>query len=217
MKKLILIGITVGIASLAQATTVSTTTYTVNAPSTIVGTGALNGANAYEWGISGISLAANQTISGATLQFTGLQLQISGNGNNVWASLLNLNNTGLTTISDGDAVGDYFNGGISSSLYKSLGSSITFNSNLTTPAQTWTIDFANITGALSVLNTDAADGIFDIGIDPDCHFTDTGITFTYTVSTTSVPDTATTMLLLGTSMLGLEIFRRKFVPAKNQA
>jgi len=80
----------------------------------------------------------------------------------------------------------------------------------------------NITGtltgtALADLNYDLAhNGGFNIGFDPNCTYYSnvTTMSFTYTKS---VPDTAVTVLLLGASLLGLEIFRRKFAPAKNQA
>ena len=232
MKKLILISFGIGVLNLAQATSYTYATYTVNAPSSL---GTLVGTYAYEWGVSITSLSAGQTITSATLSFNGVVLTATGNGNNIYASLLNLNDSGVTQYTDNDAYGDYFsstkfkgttasNGDYKnltgskppSGYYTSLGVSQTFYLNK--PAQDWidplTGTFNPLTGVttgeLAILNADALDGNFDIGIDPDCHYNIGSITFTYTVATpVSVPDTATTAGLLGMSFLGLLAFRRK--------
>ena len=185
----------------------------------------MNGNNAYEWGIS-IPLSAGQTIYSATLSFNGIVLTSTGTGgNNIKASLLNLNNTGTITWTDNDASSDYFNTtkfkGASgdyknaygqkptSGYYTSLGTSQAFGLNKS-PAD-WSVTFN--TAQLAILNSDVLDGIFDIGIDPDCHFNVGSIKFTYTTISTphppSVPDTAASAGLLGMSFLGLLVFRRK--------
>jgi hypothetical protein len=223
MKKLILIGLGIGVLNLAQATSYTYATYTVNAPSSL---GTLVGTYAYEWGVSITPLSAGQTITSAKLSFNGVVLTATGNGDNIYASLLNLSDSGVTQYTDNDVPGDFFSSstftGTSSSssyyqthshhslpsgYYTSLGQSQQFSLNAS-PAN-WTID-PFTSGELGALNTDALDGNFDIGIDPDCHYNIQSITFTYTVSTpVSVPDTATTAGLLGMSFLGLLAFRRK--------
>jgi hypothetical protein len=219
MKKLILICIGIGILNLAQATYYTYANYTAPQPTSLEGTGALIGTYAYEWGISITPLSANQTITSATLSLNGIVLTATGNGNNIYGSLLNLNDSGVTTFTDNDKPGDYFSTTQfsvdyknlhgtalpSSYNYTSLGTSQTFSLNAS-PAN-W-IDKLT-TGELSALNADALDGKFDIGIDPDCHYNVGSITFTYTVCTTNVPDTAMTAGLLGASFLGLLVFRRK--------
>jgi hypothetical protein len=226
VKKILLIGLGIGMLNLAKANT-----FTISDPivviSSISGIGAMNGNNAYEWGIP-ISLLSGQTINSATLAFNGIVLTAGGTGgNNIKASLLNLNNTGTITWTDNDAPSDYFNstkfkGSSSTSgdykntfgskptsgYYTSLGTSQTFSLN--SVAADWSVTFS--AAQLNILNADVLDGKFDIGIDPDCHFNVGSIKFTYTISTPlppSVPDTAAAAGLLGMSFLGLLAFRRK--------
>ena len=63
MKKLILIGITAGIASLAQATSVTLDSGT-----------ALNGTYAYLYNVNSISLPSGYSIGDATLSFNSITL-----------------------------------------------------------------------------------------------------------------------------------------------
>ncbi|MDD5673867.1 MAG: PEP-CTERM sorting domain-containing protein [Chitinivibrionales bacterium] len=78
---------------------------------------------------------------------------------------------------------------------------VTYN-NITTPVtETW--DFTG--SQLSTLNSYAADGKIAIGFDPDCHFTNTGIT----LKLTTVPEPGM-LTVLGLSLLGLlGLARRK--------
>ena len=228
MKKLILIGFGIGVLNMAQATSFTYATYTAE-PKSLEGTGALVGTYAYEWGISITPLSAGQKITSATLSFNGVVLTATGNGNDIYASLLNLSDSGVTRYTDNDAPGDFFNSStftgqsssssyyqthshhsLPSGYYTSLGHSQTFSLNASPANWIDTLSGTVTSGELGALNADALDGIFDIGIDPDCHYNIKSITFTYTISTpVSVPDTATTASLLGMSFLGLMVFRRK--------
>ena len=105
MKKLILIGITVGIVSLAQATSI---TNTLNSGTS------LSGNNAYLYQVSPISLSTGQSINSATLSFNNI---VGANGYVIYSDLIKLNNS-TTTPSDSDIPGDYFQ------------SSTTYNKNL---------------------------------------------------------------------------------------
>src|ERR1700722_2638870 len=102
MKKIFLIGLLSSSLSFAQATT-------IDAPSSLVGVQSLNGQDAYEWGV-GLTLTPGQQITSASITFTGTELAVansSGTGY-LYTDLLNLNNPGVTTLSDNDAAGDYF-------------------------------------------------------------------------------------------------------------
>jgi hypothetical protein len=209
MKKILLIATLVGTCGLLRATT-------INAPSSLVGTSVLLGQDAYSWGIS-IAVPTGETVASAQINFTGVVLTASGNSAGtgmLYTDLLNSHHTGVTTATDNDATGDYWATQFSSANITSLGTQF-----FASVGTSWTGSY-NITGtALAALNTYLTAGGFSIGIDPDCHYTVGGLSFTYTLSPTThtVPDGAMTAFLVVISLAGLEIFRRQFVPAKNKA
>jgi hypothetical protein len=209
MKKTIIIAAVVGICGLAQATT-------INAPSTLVGASALDGNNAYSWGIA-VAVPTGETITSAEIDFTGVQLTVansSGTGY-LYTDLLNSKTTGVTTASDGDAAGDYWATKYSGANITSLGTKV-FAAVGTTLTWSYVLSAAQLTA----LNSYLAAGAFNIGIDPDCHYSVGGLSFTYTLGSSksnSVPDDAVTALLVVLSLAGLEIFRRQFAVAKIKA
>jgi len=216
MKKTCIIGLLAGVCGLANATT-------IDAPSSIVSPNTLSGNNAYEWGInlgSGVQVATAEVYINATLNHSG---NSAGTGK-LWVDLLNSSNTGIHSPSDSDKTGDYWTTlsayrGANSGNLKSLGSLYFAAVNVTK-----TLDFVmsatQNSSALADLNAylTANNGVFDIGFDPDCTFTLNAMSFKYTTAPkVTVPDTATTVLLLGAGLLGLEVLRRKFVPVKIKA
>jgi hypothetical protein len=154
------------------------------------------------------------TFSSVTLTHSG---NSAGNGY-LYTDLLNLSTTGVSTSVDNDAAGDYFAGlsqfsGVNSSKLSSLGTAF-FASVGTTLNLTYSLSAAQLIS----LNAYLAAGGLSIGIDPDCTYTVGGLSFTYTTGSggiphTPVPDLATTAYLLGASLLGLEVLRRKFALA----
>ena len=213
MKKLILIGIAVGIASWAQATSIGNGTYNI----TISNTNIIHGGTAYidETTFTAVTLANNQQITGAYLTFSSMNMTGQGVYNTVYYDLINGKN-GTTTLSTGGEYSyDWFTTATSySGSLDQIGSQSFTQLNykiigVTTP------NFSN--KALGDLTTDLAGGFVDIGLDPNCTYNIGSITLTYTVGSKSVPDTAMTAGLLGMSFLGMMVFRRKFVQAKNQA
>jgi hypothetical protein len=209
MKKFLLIGITsFGIATFAQATDI-----------TLVSGGSIDGVNAYQYLINSISLSPGETIDSASLVFTDITLTSTDAKDTISADLINLQNSS-TTFNDNDHSGDYFankygspaiNLGTQNFAAPVLHYKSTYpHYYYTYDTESWSFDITDT--ALVNLNADVLAGGFDIGIDPDCHYTVGSIVFSYTTSTPQIhnaPDTGMTAGLLGMSFLGLLAFRRK--------
>lgn len=206
MKKLLSIATLAGIASLVHATTLT---------SSITGANALDGNNAYSWGIS-ITVPTGQTVTSAEIDFSGITLT-AGNGtgvDNLYVDLLNSHTSGITTRTDNDASGDYW-----ATQFSGANISSVDTRTFTAVGQTQSWSDVLTPTELASLNSYLASGSFNIGIDPDCHYTVGSISFTYTLGTknNNVPDVAATALLMVIGLAGLEIFRRQFVSAKMKA
>jgi hypothetical protein len=205
MKKLFILSALIGISGLAQATTIT-------APSSL---NTLEGNNAYSWGIS-IAVPTGQTVSSAQIDFTSITLTAansSGTGY-LYTDLLNSSNKGVTSPSDNDAPGDYWATQFSGANITSLGTQF-FKSVGTTLTWSYILTASQLTALNSYLTSGA--GTFNIGIDPDCHYTVGGLDFQYTLSSThnnSVPDMAATAALLLLALGGLELVRRQLVTVK---
>jgi len=204
MKKILIIAAAFSLCGLAHATTVN-----------VLSSATLNGTYAYTDGI-GISLTAGQSITAAEIDWTNVKLASSGNSQGtgvLYTDLINSKTTGLTTYTDNDSAGDYlatkFPGNITS-----LGSK-SFASVGTTLSWSYVLNATQLTTLNSYLTSGI--GVFNIGFDPDCTFPVGGLSFTYTVSSSpsirTVPDGATTALLLIVGLVGVEMFRRKFAVA----
>lgn len=198
MKKLLLIGVTVGLASLAQAGSITILDTTK--------TGSISGSAAY---IYLEQIAKGTQITGASISFN-LTLTASGTVPNVlFYDLINAPSTtgayvtqNLNGTGTGESTSDYFQGylpykGISDQLSPSAGMPFTLN-----VPNSWTYTFSGT--ALQDLENDVSNrGYFGIGLDPNCTFKGS-VVLTY-----GVPDQAMTASLLGMSFLGLLVFRRK--------
>ncbi|MGA2243479.1 MAG: hypothetical protein ABSH48_00660 [Verrucomicrobiota bacterium] len=190
---------------MAQATT-------INAPSSLIGNNTLSGDDAYSWGIS-IAVPNGQTITSAEIDFTSVTLTAansSGTGY-LYTDLLNSQATGITTAHDGDQSGDYWATQFSGRNITAVGTKI-FNPVGTTLSWSYALDASQ----LGALNSYLTAGTFNIGIDPDCHYSVGGLCFTYNCSpkSNSVPDAATAAALLVLGLSAVELIRRRFVLAR---
>jgi len=203
MKKLSILAALIATCGIASAVT-------INAPSSLTGASALDGAKAYAWGIQ-ISLAPGQSVTSATLTFTDVKLTAANSSGKgvLYSDLINTTLTGVHSYTDNDAAGDYFAGQYSSANLVALGTKL-FASVGTMLSWTYTFDSTQ----LAKLNAFLSDGKFDIGFDPDCHYDVGGISFSYDTAPVSTPDMATTVYMLGLALLGLEMVRRTVATAK---
>lgn len=208
MKKIFSIAAIVSINALVHATAI-----TVTAPSSQLGT--LHGTDAYSWGFS---IGAGQTVTSASINWNNVQYIAQGNTlqGQIFTDLLKLSTIGVTTIPIQEPTSDYWAG--TSTPYTSIGT-MTFTSpghpNSLSPS--YVLTGAQLTALNLYLSAD--NGVINIGISPNCTYTDGGLTFVYTLASGngSVPDGATTAMLLGLGLAGLAIFRRQLVAAKIKA
>ncbi|HEX3856293.1 MAG TPA: hypothetical protein VHY30_03230 [Verrucomicrobiae bacterium] len=205
MKKLFLAGVLLGVLNFAQATPYTFTTTSLKT---------MSGESYYNWGInSGLTalkadLTGGEQILSATLTYNNIQFTVAGPnlGGAGWlyTQLLGTSaSSGITTHTDNDATTDAFTSGIQ--IYKDVFAKAGL------PAATLNEIFG--VSALALLTADVLNGFIDIGIDPDCVYKDTGITLTIntgsTTNYTSVPDAASTAMLLGAGLSCIGLLRRK--------
>lgn len=159
--------------------------------------GGLDHSYAYSWGIDW-SVPEGETIVGASLFFNDIR-NWKKESNVLYVDLLPDAWKGAWRFKDNQAVGDFF-----AHPYWAA-TPLTRYVNLPTTAQDLTYNFTDAN--LSTLMAYAADGDFGFGFDPDCHFYNDEITFSIETAATPIP---APILLLGTGLIGMAGFRRKF-------
>jgi hypothetical protein len=167
------------------------------------GMGTIDGNNYYTWNVNW-SVPSGNTITAATLSYNNMILTGFGNNNPgiLWSHLLNTSSgsgtTGVVTGTDNDLGTDKF---ASQGLF--LGKE-TFPVLNVAHNFSYSLD-------LTTLASYASDGHFAIGIDPDCHYTDSSIVLSITYGSLppqGVPDAGSTVMLLGIALPLLGLFRR---------
>ncbi len=167
------------------------------------GLGTMDGTYYYTWGVNW-SVPTGDSITAASLSYNNIKLTSFGINDPgiLWSHLLNTTSgsgtASVTQGTDNDNGSDAF---ASQGLYLGKATFPTLNvaQNLSYPVDTTT------------LTSYASDGHFAIGIDPDCHYTDTLIVLSITYDALppqSVPDAGSTVMLLGIALPLLGLFRR---------
>jgi hypothetical protein len=164
--------------------------------------------HAYTWRVSGINLGG-KTITGATLSINNIYNSDGKSTDRLFVHLLDTaKGAGVSSTIDtsGGAVSDYFGGAFSTSDplvatgtgNRALETTLNFPSS---PATNWTrtLTTSELTTLASFIGTG---GDFALGFDPDCHYFNSGVSFTLTTgsSITAVPEPSS-IALLGTLAL----------------
>jgi hypothetical protein len=147
----------------------------------------------YTWGINW-SVPAGETIIGASLFIDNINDWVVESGDILYIHLLDNPAVGVTVGTDNQGGGDAFSGqGILLTTY-------TDDDSFPNPAEDWTYNFTT-PGQVNTLKSYVANGVLGLGLDPDCHYYNDGITLTIETA----PEPVTAML----AVPALALLRRR--------
>lgn len=167
----------------------------------------------YSWGLN-ITVPADEDITSATITFEGLRN---------WDNLRNhlyvhiLGDALLGFRKAGDDSGTNFVDSLNSWNLNGEGNTFVYdfglpygNGNNATVARNVSFTISDLS-VITFLNTATSDGLFGLGLDPDCHFWATKLKLTLISEgggSQEVPEPGT-ILLVGVGLLGLGFLRKK--------
>ena len=209
----------------ALPATASADTVTFTAPATGANQGSggpgqfnLDHHDAYTWRIGGVDLTG-KSITSATLTIRNIR-NWDSNANRLFIHLLDTaRNAGVASFQDAPAnqtpVADidddftdaHIRSGDNPLVRAGTGNTFLASQSFTTTARTYVYTFTqDQLAVLSAYFMNGGDVAF--GLDPDCHFWNDGIVFSFSTKATPTPE-PTTIVLLGTGLAGLYYRRRK--------
>jgi hypothetical protein len=165
---------------------------------------------AYTWRMGGVNLTG-KSITSATLTFRSIR-NWDANPNMLFIHLLDTaRNAGASSFQDAPFnstldINDNFGGVnplVAAGTANTFLTSHSFSTTATNFVYTFTADQLQILSAYFLNGGDIA-----FGFDPDCHFWNDGIVFSFTTTATSVPEPAT-LALLGSGLAGLYYSRKR--------
>jgi hypothetical protein len=226
MRRFLLLIAAAVVFALPAAASADTVTFTAPATGANQGSGGpsqfnLDHHDAYTWRIGGVNLTG-RTITSATLTFRDIS-NWDSNTNRLFVHLLDTaraagvgsfqdasaSQTPVTDINDDFAGTRYLNNPlVAPGTANTFLTSQSFTTTARTYVYTFTADQLNVLSAYFMNGGDIA-----FGLDPDCHFWNNGIVFSFTTKATPTPE-PTTMVLLGTGLAGLYYSRKRKKQAK---
>ena len=229
MRKLFLLLSAVVVIALPAVASADPITFQAPATGANQGSGGPNQFNldhhyAYTWRVGGVNLSG-QTITSATITFRNIS-NWDRNPNMLFVHLLDTaRNAGVSSFQDASLtqspvtdINDDFAG--TRYLNNPLVAPGTGNTFLTQQSFTMTATnfvYTFTADQLQILSTYFLNGgDIAFGFDPDCHFWNDGIVFSFTTAPTATPE-PTTLALLGTGLAGLYYSRKRRKQQQAQA
>jgi len=154
----------------------------------------------YEWGIDW-EVPSGEVITGATLSFNDIY-NYDNTDHILYAALLDNPAVGVSQGSDTIYPDTQFSNEFGSEPVQLF----TWENSLYLNDGPQDVSFTFSSDMLTALGIYAADGVFGVGLDPDCHFFNNGVSLTVQTAPVPIPGA---VVLLGTGLVSFFGLRRK--------